>query len=65
MMALTLVILYMKGPGGTFAEAHPVGLVLFYLRSFESIEFFVVWIDEQMERQPKAGMQSPLTQKPF
>lgn len=65
MRALTLVILHMKGPWGTYAEAHPVGLVLLYLRSLESIAFFVVWIDEQMERQPKAGMPSPLTQKPF
>lgn len=65
MRALTLVILRMKGPWGTYAEAHPVGVVLFYLRSFKSIAFFVVWIDEQMERQPKAEMPSPLTQKPF
>lgn len=65
MRALTLVILHMKAPWGTYAEAHPVGSDLFYLCSFESIAFFVVWIDEQMERQPKAGMPSPLTQKPF
>lgn len=65
MRALTLVIFHMKGPWGTYAEAHPVGSVLFYLHSFESISFFVVWIDEQMERQLKAGMPSPLTQKPF
>lgn len=65
MRALTPVILHMKGPWGTYAEAHPVGSVLFYLHSFESIAFFVVWIEEQMERQPKAGTLSPLTQKPF